>query len=100
MMQEVHYMKRIYEAVGYQVRCAVRAGDLTDLARDLGRFVPPAHRISQIGSDPMSILSFSPPKTNSSVIVERFFFDRGSGPRYSLSEVLRPSSTDYLPNSC
>jgi hypothetical protein len=55
MMQEVHYMKRMCEAVGYKVRRAVRAGDRTDLARDLGEFVQPADRTSQIGSDPMSI---------------------------------------------
>jgi hypothetical protein len=48
-------MKRRCEAVGNQVRCAVRAGDRTDLARDLGWFVPPANTTSQIGPDPISI---------------------------------------------
>jgi hypothetical protein len=55
MTQEVHYMKRMCQAVGYQARRAVRAGDRTDLPTDLGWFVPPASKTSQIGSDPMSI---------------------------------------------
>jgi hypothetical protein len=54
-MQEVHCIKRMYEAVDYQVRRAVRAGDRMDLPTDLGWFVPAANRRSRIGSDPMSI---------------------------------------------
>jgi hypothetical protein len=55
MMQEVHYMKRMYEAASYRIRRAARADDRMDLARDLGWFVPPANKSSQIGSDSMSI---------------------------------------------
>jgi hypothetical protein len=40
MMQEVHSMKRTFEAVGRQVRRAVRAGYRTDMVKHLGAFVP------------------------------------------------------------
>jgi hypothetical protein len=55
MMQEVHYMKRMCESAGYQIRHTVRAGDRMDLPRDLGWFVPLANKTSQIESDSMSI---------------------------------------------
>jgi hypothetical protein len=54
-MHEDYYMKMMCEAIGCQVRGAVKARDRTDLAGDLGEFLPRANRISQIGSDPMSI---------------------------------------------
>jgi hypothetical protein len=55
MMQEVRCIKRMREAVGYQVRRAVRARNRMDLPTDLGWFVPPANRTSQMRSDPMSL---------------------------------------------
>jgi hypothetical protein len=54
-MQEVQYVKRMCEAIGYQVRRAARAGDHPDLARALGGFVSPDNRTSQIGFDSMCI---------------------------------------------